>query len=63
MALKIIKTTDRRLEGMTFDYTIDTLPSEVIINDLKFENFKVQNLGNGNYRIYNYNYIIEVKEV
>jgi len=61
--LRIIKTTDRRLEGITFPFNIDTLPVEVVVGDLKFENFKIITLGNNKYKIWNYNYVVEVIEV
>lgn len=63
MTLKVIKTTDDKFEGIVFPYNIDTLPSKVIVNDYKFENFKVLDIGNGMYKIYNYNYIVIVREV
>lgn len=62
MALKVIKTTDNKFGGMAFPYSIDTLPEEVIVNDYKFENFKVIDIGDGHYKIYNYNYVVIVRE-
>ena len=64
MTLKVIKTTDHRFEGLSFPFNINDLPSSVpVAPGVVFADFKVLRLGDNKYKIYNNNYVVEVKEV
>jgi hypothetical protein len=52
---QIIDTTDSRFVGLIFDEN-----SPLLLNGVEFVADRIQDFGNGNYRLSNSNYVIDI---
>jgi len=63
MAIKVIKTTDKRFEGLVLPFnSINEVPQRLeVLPGVFFVTLKKENLGGNKWRVSNYNYVVDVE--